>query len=341
MIIGQAILMAFLLASRSPRTMTIPLILLQVSVVGYLVKSSPVLAGAVPFAEIPLFIVACSSSYLVWLCAKILFGFDKPPMWAIVLFPSLTAIGCGFQIIDNAAPSSVMSLCIVSSLIVLAHAFSSVIRGNVDDLCEPRRRFRLYFVASISLASMYIMVMELVFIGQEPPSWVSMSNVLLIAVVFLGISIPLITRSGDLLPANPPPDGSKSSDLDAADQETHKALVRAMDNRAFARTGLTIRQLAEELRVPEHHLRTLINTRLGYKNFSSFLNGYRIGETCERLRDVKEARIPILTIALDAGFASLAPFNRAFRLSTGMTPSEYRRQRLRSGAVVTPINRVS
>ena len=30
------------------------------------------------------------------------------------------------------------------------------------------------------------------------------------------------------------------------------------------------------------------------------------------------------TIALDAGFGSLGPFNRAFREAEGMTPSEYR-----------------
>lgn len=35
--------------------------------------------------------------------------------------------------------------------------------------------------------------------------------------------------------------------------------------------------------------------------------------------------MPILTIALDAGFGSLGPFNRAFRAETGLTPTEFRR----------------
>jgi AraC-like DNA-binding protein len=39
----------------------------------------------------------------------------------------------------------------------------------------------------------------------------------------------------------------------------------------------------------------------------------------------------VLTIALDAGFSSLGPFNRAFKAETGVTPSEYRRQALGSG----------
>jgi len=33
-----------------------------------------------------------------------------------------------------------------------------------------------------------------------------------------------------------------------------------------------------------------------------------------------------LTLALDAGFSSLGPFNRAFKAGTGLTPSQFRRQ---------------
>jgi len=36
--------------------------------------------------------------------------------------------------------------------------------------------------------------------------------------------------------------------------------------------------------------------------------------------------VPVLTLALDAGFNSLGPFNRAFKAATGLTPSEFRRR---------------
>jgi len=35
--------------------------------------------------------------------------------------------------------------------------------------------------------------------------------------------------------------------------------------------------------------------------------------------------VPVITIAMDAGFQSLGPFNRAFKATTGVTPTEYRR----------------
>ena len=39
-------------------------------------------------------------------------------------------------------------------------------------------------------------------------------------------------------------------------------------------------------------------------------------------------RVPILTIAMDAGFGSLAVFNRSFKARQGETPSAYRRRHL-------------
>ena len=41
-----------------------------------------------------------------------------------------------------------------------------------------------------------------------------------------------------------------------------------------------------------------------------------------------DENIPILTMALEVGFNSIAPFNRAFKSIEGVTPSEYRRRYL-------------
>ena len=81
----------------------------------------------------------------------------------------------------------------------------------------------------------------------------------------------------------------------------------------------------QRLGLPEYRLRRLINQALGYRNFNSFVNHYRIAEAKAALADPRQAEVPVLTIALDAGFSSLGPFNRAFKAETGMTPSEYRR----------------
>lgn len=72
-------------------------------------------------------------------------------------------------------------------------------------------------------------------------------------------------------------------------------------------------------------MRALINRRLGYRNFSAFLNAHRIAEAKALLADPAKVHLPVLTIAMDLGYGSLAPFNRAFREANAQTPTDFRR----------------
>jgi AraC-like DNA-binding protein len=103
-------------------------------------------------------------------------------------------------------------------------------------------------------------------------------------------------------------------------------LLRAMaDERIYRHDNITIGTLAARLKTPEYKLRRLINQRLGYRNFNVFLNNHRIEEAKAALADPSQAEVPVITIAMDAGFQSLGPFNRAFKATTAVTPTEYRR----------------
>ena len=91
--------------------------------------------------------------------------------------------------------------------------------------------------------------------------------------------------------------------------------------RVYRREGLALAELATLVGVSDAALRELINRRLGFRNFNDFLHHHRLGEAAESLR--AEDR-PILSIALECGYGSIGPFNRAFRQRMGMTPTEYR-----------------
>ena len=73
----------------------------------------------------------------------------------------------------------------------------------------------------------------------------------------------------------------------------------------------------------EHRLSRLITQGLGEKNFNQMINRHRIAYACARLADADDDAT-ILDISGDAGFASLGPFNRAFKAATGCTPTAYR-----------------
>ena len=96
----------------------------------------------------------------------------------------------------------------------------------------------------------------------------------------------------------------------------------------YRRDGLTIGELAHGLGVPEYRLRRIINGGLGHRNFAAYLNSHRLAEAKAALADPGQAEVPVLTIALDAGFGSLGPFNRAFKAETGLTPTAFRRAAL-------------
>lgn len=126
-----------------------------------------------------------------------------------------------------------------------------------------------------------------------------------------------------------------SAGLSASDRAALNRLRHLMTaERTYRQEGLTIGILAVKLGMPEYRLRSLINDGLGHRNFNAFLNRYRLDEAKAALSDADQAEVPVLTIALDAGFQSLAPFNRAFKADTGLTPSEFRRRATTGHATV-------
>ncbi len=100
------------------------------------------------------------------------------------------------------------------------------------------------------------------------------------------------------------------------------------EERAYRAEGFSIAALAARLGEPEYRIRRAINGEMGFRNFTAFLNSFRLDEVRAALSDPAQQGVPILTIAIDAGFGSLGPFNRAFRDAEGMTPSEYRAEQL-------------
>jgi len=115
----------------------------------------------------------------------------------------------------------------------------------------------------------------------------------------------------------------------AADERLAAELQRLMaEQRAYRTEDLTIASLATMLKAPEYRVRRLINQRLGHRNFNAFVNGLRLDEALRALANPAQRELPVLTIALEAGFQSIGPFNRAFKAATGLTPTEFRRQKL-------------
>jgi len=103
------------------------------------------------------------------------------------------------------------------------------------------------------------------------------------------------------------------------------ALVQAMErDRYYRDPDLALPELAARLDTTPHKLSEVLNAQLE-QSFYDFVNGYRVHEVQQRLADDRSGAVTLLSLALDAGFASKSTFNSVFKKCTGRTPSEYRR----------------
>lgn len=199
------------------------------------------------------------------------------------------------------------------------------------DLIEQRRRLRGVVVGG---GVAYALIMVALRISSADGS-LSAGAALVDAAMLLTLTAVI---AGQLLaprahglwgePAEPAPAPAPPVD-DPQDRAVAAALARLMlDNRGYAQEGLSLAGLAEQLGTPEYRLRRVINQGLGHRNFNAYVNGLRLAEAKRRLADPAERGLPVLSIALDVGFGSIGPFNRAFKADTGMTPTEFRQKSL-------------
>jgi AraC-like DNA-binding protein len=208
------------------------------------------------------------------------------------------------------------------------------ITGWRGDLDENRRRLRGPLAAIITVYGLLQGVFEsLSFVSPTPDTYYFWEALALTVVSFAVPLFILQTRWPRIAPprAAPATDTpvAEAEGLSTADQlELERVLTLVDTQKAYREEGLTISALAERVRIPEHRLRRLINGGLGFRNYAAFLNARRIAEAKERLADPAQARTPILTLALDLGYGSVGPFNRAFKDATGLTPTEFRRAAL-------------
>jgi AraC-like DNA-binding protein len=222
----------------------------------------------------------------------------------------------------------------VVNLIVLgfiALAVAQTIASWPADLVERRRSVRVFIVCAIALYGGPNAVLQIAVVGRHVGDVAEAINAGVLACIVAAVVYAMMRVDGaDLFPAaaepGPPIVGSRPAANDAADQKLIDALMRLMtDERIYRRENITIGMVAGRLKIPEYRLRRLINQRLGYRNFNVFLNNHRIEEAKAALADPAQVEVSVTTIAMDAGFQSLGPFNRAFKAVMGVTPTEYRR----------------
>lgn len=94
------------------------------------------------------------------------------------------------------------------------------------------------------------------------------------------------------------------------------------EKQLYLQPELTLRQIAMELKAPSSTISQAINVGFD-KNFSTFINDYRVEAFKKEAKDPANKHLSLLAIAMNCGFNSKATFNRVFKNSTGISPSKY------------------
>lgn len=264
-----------------------------------------------------------------WLATRSLFRRDDDqqrlwPVCAVVLIMAAAAAtssgladGLANRVLGNLArlgSSAMLILAIVEPL----HDWTAQ-----DDRNE--RWFRLTYVA-VYIAILLVAVLAVDGAPERSDAFrmgVSI-KVACAAAAVCGYILALRYRLHHPLRNAPAPSRPKPSTPDPELAERLSALI--LENQLYLDPELRVADLAKLAVVPEYKATQCITGTLGFRNFNQMMNSYRIAEAKSRLADPALAHLPILTIALDCGFGSIGPFNRAFKADMGMTPQEYRRR---------------
>jgi AraC-like DNA-binding protein len=112
---------------------------------------------------------------------------------------------------------------------------------------------------------------------------------------------------------------------DETDLSIMKEIEKVMqEDKLYRNAELSMDLLTRKLHAKRHYISTAIN-RCTNKSFNTFVNEYRIKEAIQILSKNSTGAFTIDAIAFDVGFNNRINFYRVFKIMTGLSPTEFRK----------------
>jgi YesN/AraC family two-component response regulator len=109
------------------------------------------------------------------------------------------------------------------------------------------------------------------------------------------------------------------------EQYLTKILLTIEKEKPYLQKKCTLKDIADLTDIPVHHVSNVINNNLN-KNFSDFINEYKIEAAQDMLLNKSFSNLTIEAIGLECGFGTKKSFYTAFKKYTNLTPTEFREQ---------------
>lgn len=271
-------------------------------------------------------ISSCISCGISWLLARALFReTQSDEYWTYGVVGILFVIGCTLYVTRqmgiprNGILGFIAEVSmLISSTMLLLPIFEAIDGFLKKDRTE--RVFRTVFLATYGLVLSAALIVSMpVFAGIEHTA-----QVVLCIVVLFGTAIAVQHRKR--LDARERQSSVAARRTDTNIEHIARTLTALLEKeRVFLQADMKVGDLARKLGEPQYKVTRAITGPLGFSNFNQMINDYRIGEAKKLLADARSKDLSILCIAMDSGFGSIGPFNRAFKQRTGITPLEFRK----------------
>ena len=96
------------------------------------------------------------------------------------------------------------------------------------------------------------------------------------------------------------------------------------EHKVYLSPALTVKSLGRQLVIVPKLISQAINQQ-AQKNFSEYINSYRVRHACSLLESGDASSLTIMDVMLESGFITKSNFNRAFKAETGMTPMQFKK----------------
>lgn len=90
----------------------------------------------------------------------------------------------------------------------------------------------------------------------------------------------------------------------------------------FKNPSLSLREVAENLKISSNKLSWLLNERMN-QNFNEYINSFRLVNFKKNALNPANGNLTLLALAYESGFNSKSVFNTFFKKVEGMTPKAW------------------
>ncbi len=193
------------------------------------------------------------------------------------------------------------------------------------------QRFRQQ-VKNNALVNAYLQVLQL-YIGfllihllhfvLQPTGWLEIPlfnsiSMLLMTFIIQAIAYKFIAAS-DIFRARATPD---LSNLGKRNRDEQQIREKFEVDRVFLEETINLKDFSKSIELPPAYISELINQKFGC-TFKNLVTTYRVEEAKRLMEQAKNNDVRLIDIAYSSGFNNKVSFYRAFKSSTGKSPSEY------------------